>query len=123
MKSRRNGARYVKHSEAAGVDLRLIEAEIFKQWPRFNKPRWASESMEMVIDYRPIEGRCDVVVRPLRPAPKGVTGRNRDLHNLVDAIADALQLRGKKTGIGVVKDDNQFSRVVLTRRDADGNIL
>lgn len=124
LRNRRTGRKFVDKSKAAVGDLAALRRIVMEAWPRLNTPKWPTESVSLQVVYNVDTDECVVTIRRLcERRKKGKTGRARDLHNIVDAIADALQVRGKSGGVGIVSDDNQFSRIDLIRVDADGNVV
>lgn len=112
----------IKCSKEADMDAKSLASIVHEVWPHLHNPRWPTQSMRLNIRHIVPDDAVEITVSPIRERPKGKTGRKRDIHNIVDIIADALQV-SRKTGIGVVQNDNQFSDVHITRVDENGEIL
>lgn len=93
--------------EAREAERRIrAQAEILFRHPTV--PLLGNDDVSLSVHVHALSNRCDVRVTSLGPPPDGPTGRTRDLHNVPDALCDALN--------GVLyHDDRQVRRVVLLR--------
>ena len=105
---RKAGPSFIGHKSSVATEKAALIAYIQQAVAR---QRWRileDESVCLEIEHDADTDTVTARVSVLAPKPKGRTGRKRDLHNITDLIADAMQ------GI-VFTNDNQVGRVVLAR--------
>lgn len=71
-------------------------------------PAYPDEEMELRVVYHARSDTIDVTCTPIGPKPKGFSGRARDLHGMLETLADALQK-------AIMANDNQIGRIVMER--------
>ena len=92
-------------------DAKQSEKEIRDAWIEAVgrlAPVWDSEEIAVSVTYAVKTQKVTIDVEPLAPRPKGVTGRRRDLHGMIETVCDALE------GLAY-KNDNQVAVVVMRR--------
>jgi hypothetical protein len=103
-----NGRPMILPNKQALRDEAEIRGILHARYGGGEAPRFADHDVEVRVQFEPRLNRCYVTVSPLRPRPKGFTGRRRDLANILEALLDALQ--GP-----LLANDNQVARIVIER--------
>lgn len=105
---KRGRKKFLVPSKEAQSDESLIHRIAVAKAGALAGPTFPDQDVELRIVYHARTGTVDVDCEPIRPRPKGFSGRRRDLHGMIETIADALQN-------AVYTNDNQVARVVIER--------
>ncbi len=95
-------------SREASSDERALRTLALLEMHGQGFQRVESDDVEIVMRHFVEEDEIEIQVRALRPKPKGRSGRRRDLHGMIETVADALQ------GVAYA-NDNQVGSVRMER--------